>query len=179
MDLRLIVRMFCNRCACVARRFCIKLDAKSRVCAEISQNFRPIRRRTRTKSAAQACNQCIDVLCDRRSNSDAFAQILRATRARCARKFCKHSPKSARISPKNRAHFRRATRRIITKIIVSDTGSRHGPSVDRAHVLHALHVRGALILRETRCKFARFSPKTSGKIRENHRGTRARPAAQA
>ena len=69
--------------------------------------------------------------------------------------------------------------RIVTKIIMSDTSSRHGPSVDRAHLLHSLRVRGALILRETRRKIARFSPKTSGKFRENQRGTRATPAAQA
>ena len=139
--------------------------------------------RKSTRNARQTCGTslktCFDVACAVQINKNTSAQLLQAMRARGARKFCKNSPKSARISPKNRAHFRRATRRIITKIIVSDTGSRHGPSVDRAHVLHALHVRGALILRETRCKFARFSPKTSGKIRENHRGTRARPAAQA
>ena len=64
---------------------------------------------------------------------------------------------------KNRAHFRRASHRMITKITLIDAGRRRGPSVDRVHVWQSLRVRGALIFCQNRCEIARFAPKNSEK----------------
>ena len=84
-----------------------------------------------------------------RGNADAFAQLAKAMHARCAAKLYQNSLESARFSPKNRAHFRRATHHTINKITKLDASSRYAPSIDRAHVLQSLGVRGAPILRET------------------------------
>ena len=74
---------------------------------------------------------------------------------------CGNSPKAAlrRRSPKNRAHFRRATHRTITPSTVSDGGNCCGPSVDRAHVLQSLRVCGAPILHQSRREIARLPRK--------------------
>ena len=74
---------------------------------------------------------------------------------------------------KKRAHFRRASHRTITKIILIYAGRRRGPSVDRLHDLKSLRVRGALIYCQNRCKIARFVPKNSEKIRATRRRTHA------
>ena len=100
-------------------------------------------------------------------------------RVRCAEKLCKNSSKSARFAAKNRAHFQRATHRTIPKIVMLPASSRRGPSVDLAHVLQSSRVRVASILHESRCNFARFSPKNSEKVRVNRRGTSDKCAAQA
>ena len=82
---------------------------------------------------------------------------------RVAREYSQrgNSPKSAlrRRSPKNRAHFRRATHRTITPSTLSDGSNCFRPSVDRAHVLQSLRVRGAPILHQTRRKIARLRRK--------------------
>ena len=79
---------------------------------------------------------------------------------------------------KNHAHFRRATHRTITKIAMLAACSRRGPSVDLAHVLQSSRVRVASILHESRCNFARFSPKNLENF-PRRRGTSDKRAAQA
>ena len=106
-------------------------------------------------------------------------QLLQAMRVRHAPKRCKNSSKFARSAAKNHAHFRRATHRTITKIAMLAACSRRGPSVDLAHVLQSSRVRVASILHESRCNFARFSPKNKEKVRVIRRGTSDKRAAQA
>ena len=138
MDLQLTANMFDKLCACVAHRFGVKLDAKSRglrnFAPKFSRKIRAIRRGTSAKRAAQPQKQCSGAPYAMQSNADAFAQFLEAMRARCARKLRKKSRKSARFSPKNRAHFRRPTHRTITNSALIDASARHGPSIDRTHV---------------------------------------------
>ena len=112
------------------------------------------------------------------SNEEVFAQLLQAMRARCARKFCRRSPKPARFSLKNRAHFWRATCSTITKIAIINASSRRGSYINPAHVCYSLCVRGAPILHQIQRKITRVSPKKSEIIHANPRGTRAKHAAQ-
>ena len=122
-----------------------------------SENFRANRRGTSAKRAAQAQKQCLDGPGATQSNAGAFAQLLQAVHVRCAQKICKNSSKFVRFAPKNHAHFRRATHRTIKKLIMLAACSRHGPSVDLAHVLQSSGERITSILHGNRCQFARFS----------------------
>ena len=122
-DFQSAVRMFCDRCARVARRFVGKLDGKSR-------GFR------RKKSAQIAAEHAPDEWHKRQNNDLMVSEISLAMKmhwrrfdepcVRVAREYsqCGNSPKSAlrRRSPKNRAHFRRAPHRTITKCITINFG---------------------------------------------------------
>ena len=78
----------------------------TRVSPKKSEIIRANPRGTRAKHAAQTKYQRFNVSRTIKSSADASAKILQAMRARFARKFCRKSPKPARlISLKNRAHF--------------------------------------------------------------------------
>ena len=144
-----------------------------------SEKIRANRRRTPAKRAAQVSTHYRNVFCVTQTTK----MSLRRSCKPCARVALENSAKIHRnlrgFRRKNRAHFRRASHRTITKIIFIDAGPLCGPSVDRVHVLQSLRVRGALICCQNRCKIARFVPKNSEKIRANRRRTHAKRAAQA
>ena len=146
----------------------------TRISPKKSEIIRANPRGTRAKHAAQTKYQRFNVSRTIKSSADASAQILQAMRARFARKFCRKSPKPARFSLKNRAHFRRATCSTITKIAVINASSRRGSYINPAHVLYSLCVRGAPILHRIQRKITRVSPKKIG----NHPRKSARNACQ-
>ena len=95
LDLQSLLRMFRNRCACVTRRFCIKLAAKSH---GFRRNFRQKSAQIDAKDAPQVqhkqSNNALIFLAPCR----AMQVLLKAMRALCARKLRQISPKSARFS---------------------------------------------------------------------------------
>ena len=116
MKLQSFMRMYCNRCACLARRSCAKIDVKPRGSRrKKSKKICAFRHETRAQRATQAQKQCIDVLCAMQSHAGAFAWNLQAMRATLgsktlqnfaeireifAGKSCAFSPNfSARIAP--------------------------------------------------------------------------------
>ena len=82
MKLQSFMRMYCNRCACLARRSCAKIDVKPRGSRrKKSKKICAFRHETRAQRATQAQKQCIDVLCAMQSHAGAFAWNLQAMRA--------------------------------------------------------------------------------------------------
>ena len=82
MKLQSFMRMYCDLCACLARRSRAKIDAKPRACRrKRSKKICALRHGTRAQRATQAQKQCIDVLCAMQSHAGDFAWTRQAMRA--------------------------------------------------------------------------------------------------